>query len=357
MLVLPGKCPECVPVNSLRASARAEPNYQVAVTHKPIRTHFPFQEIITNNAKMFAVFDLIQRLADRTSTVLIEGETGTGKEQVARAIHEMSWSRSGPLVAVNCAALPENLLESELFGHEKGAFTSAVGTRHGRFELANGGTLFLDEVGDIPAPMQAKLLRVLQERRFERVGGAESINVDVRVIGASNRSLARLVKEGKLREDLFYRLNVIKIDLPPLRERTEDIPLLAAHFAAKYAMPGQPAKQIDAEAMQVLLSYDWPGNIRELENAIERACVTSGDGGIHMANLPVELSNRPAPAGAPRRYEPPLERSLARPRRPGGKAIPRRGDAKNQRAHWALCRHLRAIEAKYFRKARGIQSR
>ncbi len=219
MLVLPTKCSECVCLNPVEKAHKTDPKYQVALTQQQRLPHFPFQEIITKNAKMFAVFELIQQLADTTSTVLIEGETGTGKEQVAKAIHEMSWNRNGPLVAVNCAALPENLLESELFGHEKGAFTSAVGTRRGRFELANGGTLFLDEVGDIPASMQAKLLRVLQERRFERVGGAESIDVDVRVIGASNRSLARLVKEGTLREDLFYRLNVIKIDLPPLRQR------------------------------------------------------------------------------------------------------------------------------------------
>src|SRR5207302_4186000 len=166
------------------------------------------------------------------------------------------------------------LLESELFGHEKGAFTSAVGQRRGRFEMANGGTIFLDEVGDVPATMQAKLLRVLQERRFERVGGSESIEVDVRVIAATNRSLQRLVKAGKFREDLYYRLNVVKIDLPPLRERSEDIPLLAMHFAQKYARPGQASKQIAPEAVEVLLQYRWPGNIRELENVIERACVT-----------------------------------------------------------------------------------
>src|SRR5207244_109016 len=165
-------------------------------------------------------------IASTNTTVLIQGDTGTGKEQVARAIHETSQNRSGPMVAVNCAALPETLLESELFGHEKGAFTNAVGQRRGRFELADGGTIFLDEVGDVPPTMQAKLLRVLQERRFERVGGTETIEVDVRVIAATNRSLQRLVKKGKFREDLYYRLNVVKIDLPPLRDRPEDIPLL-----------------------------------------------------------------------------------------------------------------------------------
>jgi transcriptional regulator with GAF, ATPase, and Fis domain len=225
--------------------------------------------------------------------VLIQGETGTGKEVVARAIHQASSAREGPMVAINCAALPETLLESELFGHEKGAFTSAVSQRKGRFELADGGTLFLDEVGDIPATMQAKLLRVLQERRFERVGGTQSIEVDVRVIAATNRSLQKLVKDGKFREDLYYRLNVVRIDLPPLRERPEDIPLLATHFAAKYARPGEQAKHLDPEAMELLLRYDWPGNIRQLENAIERASVTSRDGVIRAENLPAEVVSPP----------------------------------------------------------------
>src|SRR5207244_7481197 len=247
---------------------------EVASLRAQLQTRFSFQNILSKNPHMHAVFELINNVAHTNTTVLIEGETGTGKEQVARAIHQASGHRTGPLIAVNCAALPETLLESELFGHEKGAFTSAVGQRHGRFEMANGGTIFLDEVGDIPAPMQAKLLRVLQERCFERVGGTESIEVDVRVVAATNRSLLRLVEQGKFREDLFYRLNVVKIDLPPLRDRPEDIPLLAQHFAEKYAHGKQP-KQIAPEAMEVLLAYRWPGNIRELENAIERATVTT----------------------------------------------------------------------------------
>jgi transcriptional regulator with GAF, ATPase, and Fis domain len=229
--------------------------------------------------------------------VLIEGETGTGKEQVARAIHIASSAvRQGPMVAINCAALPETLLESELFGHEKGAFTSAVGQRRGRFELADGGTLFLDEVGDIPAAMQAKLLRVLQDRCFERVGGTETIEVDVRVIGATNRSLLKLVKEGTFREDLYYRLNVVKIDLPPLRDRPEDIPLLATHFTQKFVRTGEAPKLIEPEAMELLLNYSWPGNIRELENSIERACVTCRGDAIRSTDLPAEIL---AP-GAPR---------------------------------------------------------
>jgi DNA-binding NtrC family response regulator len=268
---------------------------EIVYLREQLQGRFKFQNIISKNPHMHAIFELISNLAHTTTTVLIEGETGTGKEQVARAIHHASQLRDGPLVAVNCAALPENLLESELFGHEKGSFTSAVGQRRGRFELANGGTIFLDEVGDVPAAMQAKLLRVLQERRFERVGGTESIEVDVRVIAATNRSLLRLVKQGTFREDLYYRLNVIKIDLPPLRDRPEDIPLLAAHFTEKYVRPGENPKQISPQTMEILLHYRWPGNIRELENAIERACVTATGDVIQPENLPAEVLTPSAP--------------------------------------------------------------
>ncbi|HXG13441.1 MAG TPA: sigma-54 dependent transcriptional regulator [Gemmataceae bacterium] len=262
---------------------------EVASLREQLQGRYSFQSILSKNPRMHAIFELISHVAQTASTVLIEGETGTGKEMVARAIHNASQVRTGPLVAVNCAALPESLLESELFGHEKGAFTSAVNQRKGRFELAHGGTIFLDEVGDVPAAMQAKLLRVLQERRFERVGGTQSIEVDVRVIAATNRNLQQMVKEGKFREDLYYRLNVVKIDLPPLRDRPEDIPLLATHFAQKYARPGSGPKQIAPEAMEVLLRYRWPGNVRELENAIERACITAQDDVIRPENLPPEL--------------------------------------------------------------------
>jgi DNA-binding NtrC family response regulator len=268
---------------------------EVMYLREQLQDRTKFQNIISKHPRMHAIFELISNVAHTTTTVLIEGETGTGKEQVARAIHAASQHRTGPLVAVNCAALPENLLESELFGHEKGSFTSAVGQRKGRFELADGGTLFLDEVGDVPAAMQAKLLRVLQERRFERVGGTESIEVDVRIIAATNRSLLRLVKQGTFREDLYYRLNVVKIDLPPLRERTEDIPLLAAHFAQKYARPGEQPKEFSPQAMEVLLHYRWPGNIRELENAVERACVTAREDVIQPENLPPEVLTPSAP--------------------------------------------------------------
>jgi DNA-binding NtrC family response regulator len=268
---------------------------EVAMLRSQLQSRFQFHNVLSKNPRMHAAFELIANVAHTTTTVLIEGETGTGKEQVARAIHQASVGRTGPLVAVNCAALPENLLESELFGHEKGSFTSAIASRKGRFELADGGTMFLDEVGDVPPSMQAKLLRVLQERQIERVGGQQAIEVDVRVIAATNRSLQKLVKEGRFREDLYYRLNVVKIDLPPLRDRPEDIPLLAQHFAEKYAGAGKLPKTVSPQAMEALLNYRWPGNIRELENAIERAVVTSRDNVIPVENLPSDVLIPAAP--------------------------------------------------------------
>jgi DNA-binding NtrC family response regulator len=271
---------------------------ELAALRRQLQKHHAFHGMLSKNPRMHAVFELIRNVGDTTTTVLIEGETGTGKEEVARAIHASSPRRAGPLVAVNCAALPETLLESELFGHEKGAFTGALARRPGRFELANGGTLFLDEVGDVPPTMQAKLLRVLQERRFERVGGTESIEVDVRIIAATNRPLQQLVRQQKFRKDLFYRLNVLKIDLPPLRERPEVISLLAAHFAEKFARPGEEPKRFAPEAMQVLINYRWPGNVRELENVVERVSVTSLDGVIAPESLPPSLL-APAPVKLP----------------------------------------------------------
>jgi DNA-binding NtrC family response regulator len=290
-----------------RALAERTLQDEVAYLREQLQSRYSFQNILSKNPRMHALFELIKNVAQTSTTVLVTGETGTGKEQVARAIHESSQMRTGPMVAVNCAALPETLLESELFGHEKGSFTSAVGQRRGRFEMADGGTLFLDEVGDIPAAMQAKLLRVLQERRFERVGGSESIEVDVRVIAATNRSLLRLVKEGTFREDLYYRLNVVKIDLPPLRDRAEDIPLLTTHFVEKYTIPGKPIKSVAPQTMDVLLNHSWPGNIRELENAIERACVTSQEDVIYPENLPPDILT---PHAAPSRFRIDLEKPL-----------------------------------------------
>jgi DNA-binding NtrC family response regulator len=264
---------------------------ELAQLREQLKGQFRFASVLSRSPRMHDIFELIDHVALANTTVLIEGETGTGKEMIARAIHQASSAqRQGPMVAVNCAALPETLLESELFGHEKGSFTGATTQRKGRFEQAHGGTIFLDEVGDIPAAMQVKLLRVLQERRFERVGGTQGIEVDVRVIAATNRSLQRLVKEGTFREDLFYRFNVMKIDLPPLRERPEDIPLLATHFTEKYTRPGATVPQIAPETMELLLGHYWPGNVRQLENAIERACVTARDGVIRPENLPAEVT-------------------------------------------------------------------
>jgi DNA-binding NtrC family response regulator len=279
---------------------------EVANLREQLRDRFAFHNVLSKSPKIHAIFELIGHLAQTTTTVLIEGETGTGKEMFARAIHQASAKRTGPFVAINCAALPETLLESELFGHEKGAFTNALTQRKGRFELADGGTLLLDEVGDVPMAMQAKLLRVLQERTFERVGGAQKVEVDVRIIAATNRSLRQMVTDGQFREDLYYRLNVVKIDLPPLRERPEDIALLATHFTQKYARPGQAPAQISPAAMEALLAFSWPGNIRQLENAIERACVTAREGIILPENLPSEVCH-------PAEIKSPLAVDITRP--------------------------------------------
>ncbi|HJZ94203.1 MAG TPA: sigma-54 dependent transcriptional regulator, partial [Gemmataceae bacterium] len=245
-----------------------------------------FHGIVSCNSRMHAIFALVQDVGPTTATVLIQGETGTGKEQLGRAIHASSDGRDGPFVAVNCAAVPETLLEAELFGHEKGAFTGADRQRIGKFELANTGTLFIDEVGDIPATMQVKLLRVLQERQFERVGGVDPVPVDVRVIAATNRPLRKMVRKGQFRDDLYYRLNVVRIDLPPLRARADDIPTLAEHFCRKYTRAGTASKRLSEAALDRLARYSWPGNIRELENVIERACV------IHTGEL-IEPSHLP----------------------------------------------------------------
>jgi DNA-binding NtrC family response regulator len=267
---------------------------EVAQLREQVHGRHTFLNVLSKSPKMHEVFELISQISDTSSTVLINGETGTGKEQVAQAIHDASADqRSGPFVPVNCAAFNENLLESELFGHEKGSFTGAEKKRIGRFEQANGGTLFLDEIGDVPMPMQVKLLRVLQERRFERVGGGDPIEIDVRVIAATHQNLEKLIQEGKFREDLYFRLNVVRIDLPPLRDRPEDIPVLVSHFCRKYARAGKPPEVSD-EAMAVLSAAPWPGNVRQLENAIERACITTRDGKIELKNLPKDMGASPA---------------------------------------------------------------
>ena len=251
--------------------------------------------IIGDSGRMQEVLSLVRRVAPSDATVLIRGESGTGKELIARALHYASPRAAGPLVKVNCAALAESLLEAELFGHEKGAFTGAVASRKGRFELADGGSIFLDEIGDLPPHLQVKLLRVLQEREFERVGSSRPIKVDVRLLAATHRNLEALVREGRFREDLYYRINVVTIVLPPLRERREDLPPLIEHFLRAFAgKNGKTVRGLTREAREALLRYDYPGNIRELENLMERAVVLTRDDVIGVEDLPLTLET-PAP--------------------------------------------------------------
>jgi len=251
---------------------------------------YRFGNIVGKSKPMLKVYDLVSRIAQSRASVLITGPSGTGKELIAKAIHYNSPRKDKPFVSINCGALTETLLESELFGHEKGAFTGAVAMKKGRFEVADGGTLFLDEVGDMPQPLQVKLLRVLQEMEFERVGGTRSIKVDVRVLSASNRNIKEDVEKGLFREDLYYRLNVMNIEVPPLRERIDDIPLLVKHFIEKYREDeGKDKIELSPEAWKALYSYSWPGNVRELENVIERAVVLSSGGKISLEDLPEEL--------------------------------------------------------------------
>ena len=255
--------------------------------------------IVGRSRPMRELFQLLETVAATSSTVLITGETGTGKELAARAIHHNSPRRANRFVALNCSAIPETLLEAELFGHVRGAFTGAVGNRQGRLEQAHKGTLFLDEVGTMSPALQAKLLRVLQEREFERVGESHTVKIDVRVIAATHSDLAKMVADGAFREDLFYRLNVIPVQLPPLRERREDIPLLVQHFIERLvAESGRSAVTMSQEAMRHLMAYHWPGNIRQLENAVERALAFTRDRAqIDLADLPPEIQNQPS-AGA-----------------------------------------------------------
>jgi DNA-binding NtrC family response regulator len=250
-------------------------------------------QIIGKSAPIQNVIQFIEKIADTDSTVLVTGESGTGKELVAKSIHSHSSRSKKPFVPLNCAAIPKEILESELFGHEKGAFTGAVSTRIGRFELANYGTLFLDEIGELAPPLQVKLLRVLQEREFERVGGIKTLRVDVRIIAATNRNLEKAVEEGMFREDLYYRLNVIPLRLPPLRKMREDIPLMVEHFITHMSRrKGKEAPTISGEAMQSLMSYKWPGNVRELENLVERMLILKEGEVVSPDDLPERLFDK-----------------------------------------------------------------
>jgi two-component system, NtrC family, response regulator AtoC len=268
-----------------------------------LEERYRFEGVIGKGRAMSRLFQLLETVAPTSSTILITGETGTGKEVVARAIHQGSTRRAQRFVAINCTAIPETLLEAELFGHVRGAFTGAVGNRQGRLEQAHRGTLFLDEVGNMSAALQMKLLRVLQEREFERVGESHTTKVDVRIIAATNSDLRRLVADGQFREDLFYRLNVIPVELPPLRDRKEDIPLLVQHFLDKFRAEGIAAGASRApltvaqDAMRRLMSYSWPGNVRQLENAVERAvAISAGRAQIDAADLPAEVQQAREPA-------------------------------------------------------------
>jgi two-component system NtrC family response regulator len=268
--------------------ARAHRRYRLL--HENLEERYGLHQIIGRSKGLRSVLAMVDRAAPSRSSVLITGESGTGKELVARAIHFASPRKKGPFVGVNCMALSPGVLESELFGHEKGSFTGAVAMRRGRFELADGGTLFLDEIGELSNDMQVRLLRVLQERKFERVGGSEEIGVDIRVVTATNKDLQAEVEAGNFREDLYYRLNVVHLSLPPLRERREDIPLLAAHFMEKMVRDnGLSPKVFTPEALDFLCGYEWPGNIRQLENTVERCMVMAPSDAIEVQDLPQEI--------------------------------------------------------------------
>ncbi len=274
---------------------------EVTELRSELKSKYEFNNIIGQSGAMQEVFKSVEKIIDSNVTVLIQGESGTGKELIARAIHYNSQSRSAkPFVAVNCTALPESLLESELFGHEKGAFTGASGRRIGKFEMANGGAIFLDEIGLMSPATQSKVLRVLQEREFERVGGNDLVRVDVRFISATNRDLEEAVKKGEFREDLYYRIAVFPIKLPPLRERKEDIPPLSAFFLKKYSREeGKEIEGISPDALDLLMAYHWPGNVRELENAIERAVVLATSKEVMPSDLPAAVRS----LGEKRLYE------------------------------------------------------
>jgi DNA-binding NtrC family response regulator len=260
---------------------------------------YEFKNIVARSPKMQEVLATVERVAPTNSTVLLGGESGVGKDMIARAIHEHSRRAAGPFIKINCTAIPENLLESELFGYEKGAFTGAVSAKPGKFELADKGTIFLDEIGDVPATIQVKLLRVLQDREFERLGGTKTLKVDVRVVAATNQDLRAALEQGTFREDLYYRLNVVPINIPPLRERKEDIPYLIDYFITRFAqISGKVITGITPAAQRILMNFPWPGNVRELENIIERAVALSTGAVLDVADIRLDLSPG-TPAGGP----------------------------------------------------------
>ena len=272
------------------AIGRSRAEEEVQQLKRVLKQRYSFENIVGKSDPMLELFQLIEQVAPSRSTVLIQGESGTGKELVAKAIHANSPRRDKPFIPVNTGAVPSELLESTLFGHERGAFTSAIAAKKGLFEVADGGTLFLDEIGTMTIEMQAKVLRVLQDRRFMHVGGTQEIQVDVRIIAATNVNLQQAVKEGRFREDLFYRLNVITVELPPLRQRRTDIPLLAAYYLQRYSDEnGLPTRELSPDALRIMMDYEWPGNVRELENAMERAVVLSRSKDINSELLPTQL--------------------------------------------------------------------
>jgi len=264
------------------------------ILRRAVESRYSFDNIIGKSKPMLNLYETIQKIAPTSATVLIQGESGTGKELVAKSIHFNSPRKSSPLIAVNCSAFAETLLESELFGHEKGAFTGATSMKKGRFEMADKGTVFLDEIGEIPLSLQVKLLRVLQEKTFERVGGTTPVSVDFRLVAATNKTLEKEVEKGRFREDLYYRLNVVKAEIPPLRERRQDIPLLISHFIEKYTAEHDvsPITGVSRNAAQLLFDYSWPGNIRQLENVMERAVILAGKELITQADLPEEIRGK-----------------------------------------------------------------
>jgi two-component system NtrC family response regulator len=275
-----------------KAARFAEAQRENIMLRQSLEDRYSQHQIIGRGKAMQRVLELVTKAAPSKSTVLITGESGTGKELIAKAIHYASPRKKGAFVSVNCMALSSGVLESELFGHEKGSFTGAVARKRGRFEMAHEGTIFLDEIGELSADLQVKLLRVLQERKIERVGGGESIEVDIRVVAATNKNLEEAVAAGEFREDLFYRLNVVRLDMPPLRERREDIPILAAHFLERYAAENaKPFKGFSPEAIDYLTAYEWPGNVRQLQNVIERCVVLASGDIIGVEDLPLEIKD------------------------------------------------------------------